>query len=345
MQPSFWRGKRVFVTGHTGFKGTWLTFWLCWLGASITGFALDPVPGSCYNDLDFPGLNDIRGDIRDRDKLCKSFSNAQPEIVIHLASQAFIAESLKDPAATYETNVLGLVNLMDAIRECENIRAALIVTSDKAYYGECSPSGFSEEQTLLGGMEPYSGSKAAQELVVDSYRNAFLKDRGVATARASNVIGGGDPFTDRLIPAMLSVFGQGKAVQIRNPLAVRPWQNVLDCLNGYLTLTQKLYEQGHKFSGVWNFGPTRDGMQTVEWIAKHMAEAWGENAAYEITAPGMAMPEKDNLRLDISKAVRELDWKPQFTLEETLRQVVEFEKDKLAGKTYQSMFEGLVGKV
>lgn len=340
MISTFWKNKRVFITGHTGFKGTWLTFWLNKLGAKVTGYALDPVDGAMFDALNMD-ITDIRGDIRDADKLKAAFREAKPEILFHLAAQAFVGEGVKYPVDTYSTNVMGLVNALECVRMMPTVKSAVVVTSDKAYFGDCSKDGFTEERTALGALEPYSGSKSCQEIVVDSYRNAYFKELGVATARASNVVGGGDPYKDRLIPAMLDAFGNGCAIEIRNPAAIRPWQYILDCIDGYLTLAEALYGDA-KYSDSWNFGPELAGMQVVEQIAKTLSAAWGESAEYKIAGSAVPLPEKDILKLDITKAKSKLSWKPRWTLDEILEYVVKFEKTRIAGATAAELYSAAI---
>lgn len=340
MTSAFWKGKKVFVTGHTGFKGTWLTYWLNMLGAKVTSYAFDPVEGALYDSLKM-SIIDIRADICDMDKLRTAFCQAEPEIVFHLAAQAFVGEGVKNPVDTYETNVMGLVNVLECVRKTPSVKSVLVVTSDKAYFGDCTKEGFTEERTALGALEPYSGSKSCQEVVVDSYRNAYFEDIGIATARASNVIGGGDPYKDRLIPAMLDAFGNRRTVEIRNPAAIRPWQYVLDCIDGYLTLAEALYNDKRNSSS-WNFGPDLGGMQVVEEIARTLAAAWGKDAEYKIVGAAVPLPEKDILKLDITKAKANLPWKPRWTLSEILEYVVKFEKSRLAGATATQLYNDAI---
>ncbi len=341
MLADFWRGKKVLIVGHTGFKGTWLTYWLCMLGAEVTGYSLDPVEGSCFDDLQFNGLVDIRGDVLDVAALEQAVVQAQPEILFFLATPTFVPESILEPLKTYNVNVIGLVNILESVRAISSVKATLVVTSDKVYSGDCPQGGFKEASAIFGAIDPYSSSKTCQELVVETYRNVFLHKCGLATARASNVLGGGDPVASRLIPSIIKAICNEECVEIRNPLFVRPWQNILDCLTGYLKLAQCLYEDGINYSGAWNIGPDPGITMTVEEITKSLCRLWGCTAKYEITSKGTTIPEKDILRLNIDKAKRELNFSPLWSLEQTLEQIVCFYKSKNLGQPLQETFRTL----
>jgi len=279
VNPAFWQGKRVFITGHTGFKGSWLCLWLHTLGAKVTGFALPAVQQSLFNQANVAAsMNSLTGDVRDLLAFKTAMAATEPEIVIHMAAQALVRESYKDPVNTYTTNVLGTVNLFEAIKSTPSVRAVVNVTTDKCYENKEWIWAYRENEPL-GGYDPYSCSKACSELVAASYRQSFFSAQhfdqhgvAIATARAGNVIGGGDYAMDRLIPDIVSSFASGKTVNIRYPQAIRPWQHVLEPLNGYLMLAQALFERGPEFAEPWNFGPHLEDAQTVEWIVQHMAD-------------------------------------------------------------------------
>ena len=324
MNPAFWQGKNVFVTGHTGFKGSWLCLWLQALGSQVTGFALQPDQQSLFNQADVSAsMNSLTGDVRDLLAFKTAVAAAKPEIVIHMAAQALVRESYKDPVNTYTTNVLGAVNLFEAIKSTPAVRAVVNVTTDKCYDNKEWVWGYRENESL-GGHDPYSSSKACSELVTASYRQSFFSAQhfdqhgvAIATARAGNVIGGGDYAVDRLIPDIVSSFATGKTVNIRYPQAIRPWQHVLEPLCGYLMLAQALYEDGSEYAQAWNFGPHLEDAQTVEWIVRHMAEQWaaqtGAQAVWQVDG-GQHPHEAYNLRLDTSKAQSLLAWKPKLNI-------------------------------
>jgi len=329
MNASFWKGRKVFITGHTGFKGSWLCLWLHKLGANVTGYALvPPTEPSLFQLCNISELmNSVIADIRDKNKLIKAMQTASPEIVIHMAAQPLVREAYRNPVETYEVNVMGTVNLFDAVRGCGGIKAVLNVTSDKCYENKEWVWGYREHEPL-GGYDPYSSSKACSELVTAAYRSSFFNpsdyaDHGVAiaSARAGNVIGGGDWAADRLIPDCIRALLQGEKIVIRNPNAIRPWQHVLEPLSGYLLLAEKLYYEGQRFSAGWNFGPDENDAKPVEWIVKMMCEKWGENCAYEIDSHGHPH-EAQYLKLDCSKAKAELGWYPRWTLEKTLDSIM-----------------------
>lgn len=332
----FWKGKKVFITGHTGFKGSWLSLWLKKIGAVVIGYSLDPPTNpSMYNLLDIRNIidNDIRGNILEEEKISTALSYSGSEFVFHLAAQPIVRESYKYPVETYRTNVMGTINLLEAVRNSESVKSVVIVTSDKCYENNEWIWGYREDDKL-GGYDPYSSSKAAAELVTASYRNSFfnkdtyLKEHSiaVATARAGNVIGGGDFAVDRLVPDIICAFRNKEKVTIRNPLAVRPWQHVLEPLSGYLMLAEKLFEEGVEYAGSWNFGPYFESIKTVEFIVKYMAELWGESTEYTLNK-NILLHEANYLKLDISKAQQKLGWSPKWNLVETLEKTVEWEKN------------------
>lgn len=318
MTPSFWKGRRVFVTGHTGFKGGWLCLWLKQLGAEVTGYALAPAtePSLFVVANVADGMNSVIGDIRDREKLAETLSDSKPEVVIHMAAQALVRYSYQHPVETYEVNVMGTVNLLEAVRNCESVRSVLVITSDKCYENQEREAGYSEDEAM-GGYDPYSNSKGCTELVVSAYRQSFFSDEqrvAVATARAGNVIGGGDWSEDRLIPDMVQSFVAGKAVPIRNPKSVRPWQHVFEALHGYLLLLENMEKEPQNFAQAWNFGPEDSDTKDVAWIVENFASDWAD-ADWHIERDAENLHEAHILRLDCSKARRELNWRSVVDLE------------------------------
>ncbi len=329
----FWQNKKVFLTGHTGFKGSWLSLWLQSLGAKVTGYALSPPthPNLFEVARVEEGMRSIIGDVRDIENLKRAMKEANPEIVIHMAAQPLVRYSYLNPIETYATNVMGVVNMLEACRENSNLKAILNVTSDKCYENKEIDRGYREDEPM-GGFDPYSNSKGCSELVTASYRSSFFNPQnyekhsvGLASARAGNVIGGGDWALDRLIPDMVHAFMHHKAVVMRNPKAIRPWQHVLEPLRGYLDLTQKLYEEGPSFAEAWNFGPNNEDVKPVEWIVKTMAERWGEDARWTIDQ-GENPHEASFLRLDITKASHDLNWQPRMNLSDALDQIIHWYK-------------------
>jgi len=327
----FWHGKKVFITGHTGFKGSWLCLWLASLGADITGYALQPpTQPNMYELCKLHELTtSIIGDVRDVDFLAKSMFSADPEIVIHLAAQPLVGYSYQNPIETYSINVLGTVHLFEAVRKCDSVKVVVNVTTDKCYENKEWLWSYRENETL-GGYDPYSNSKACSELLTASYRNSFFNPAeyerhgvAIASARAGNVIGGGDWAADRLIPDCLNSLLLNKKIVIRNPYAIRPWQHVLEPLNGYILLAQKLYEAGTDFGESWNFGPNDSDARPVEWVVMKMCQLWGNHTAYEIDkAPHPH--EAHYLKLDCSKATARLHWSPKWNLDYTLVKVIEW---------------------
>jgi CDP-glucose 4,6-dehydratase len=328
---SFWKDKRVFITGHTGFKGSWLCLWLHELGAQVTGYALDPPTDPSLFDLckiDSLVKSTI-ADVRDGEALMKAMQAARPEIVIHMAAQPLVRDSYKIPVETYAINVMGTVNLLEAIRQCTTVRAVINVTTDKCYENKEWVWGYRENETL-GGFDPYSNSKACSELVTASYRSSYFNPGryaehrvALASARAGNVIGGGDWASDRLIPDCITAILKGEKVLIRNPHAIRPWQHVLEPLSGYLRLAQGLYEDGIHYSGAWNFGPDDSDAQTVESVVQTLCSKWGGDASYEIDK-GLHPHEAHYLKLDCSKAKAELRWHPRWGLDKAIESIVEW---------------------
>lgn len=327
----FWKGKRVFITGHTGFKGAWLCLWLNLMGANVTGYALSPPTNPSLFELSGVDklVNSIIGDVRHESKLSKAMLATNPEIVIHMAAQALVRKSYSDPVETYSTNVMGTVNLFEAVRKCGSVKAIVNVTTDKCYENKEWPWGYRENEPL-GGYDPYSNSKACSELVTSSYRNSFFnpndyQTHGVAlgSARAGNVIGGGDWAADRLIPDCIRSLLKGQEILIRSPQAIRPWQHVFEPLSGYLTLAQKLFENGPRFAEGWNFGPDDNDCRPVEWIVKRMCLKWGLGSGYKIEG-GEHPHEANYLKLDCSKAKARLGWYARWNLEKAIDKVIEW---------------------
>jgi len=327
----FWAGKRVLVTGHTGFKGGWLVLWLQHLGAEVIGYAL--APPSTPNLYEAAHLEDtmvsIHGDVRSPENLLRVVRQHRPDVVFHLAAQSLVRESYDHPTETYATNVMGTVHVLDAIRQVESVRAAVMVTSDKCYENRESPLWGFRESDPMGGLDPYSNSKGCAELVVSAYQRSFFADAsrhvGVASARAGNVIGGGDWADDRLIPDVVRAFSDGEPVHIRHPQAVRPWQHVLEPLHGYLTLAQALWADPGRFASGWNFGPDDTDAQPVGTIVDRLMSLWGDGAE-AVAAPGPHPHEASFLRLDCAKARSLLGWTPRLPLSEALRWTVEWYK-------------------
>ncbi|MGD0960581.1 MAG: CDP-glucose 4,6-dehydratase [Methylomonas sp.] len=338
MNPAFWNGKRVLLTGHTGFKGSWLSLWLQSLGADVVGYALAPstLP-SLFEIADLgKGMTSIIGDIRDLESLLAVFAKHKPEMVIHMAAQPLVRYSYQNPVETYATNVMGTVNMLEAVRNTPGVKAVVNITTDKCYENREWVWSYRENEPM-GGYDPYSNSKGCAELVSAAYRSSYFNADGytqhgvaLATVRAGNVIGGGDWAQDRLIPDILAAFEQGKPVNIRNPRAIRPWQHVLEPLRGYLTLAERLFEHGASFAESWNFGPNDQDAKSVGWIVGQMAAMWGNEAQWRIDTS--EHPHEANyLKLDISKARSRLNWHPEICLNDALQLIIDWSKQRLAG--------------
>jgi CDP-glucose 4,6-dehydratase len=343
---TFWKDKRVLITGHTGFKGSWLCLILRQFGARIHGFALEPpTKPSLFVEANINELvSSTICDIRDYEGLLNTFKQFRPEIVLHLAAQPLVRESYKFPVETYSTNVMGTVHLLEACRQTESVKAIVNVTTDKCYENKEWYWGYRENEPM-GGYDPYSNSKGCSELVSSAYRNSFFNineysKHGVAlaTARAGNVIGGGDWAGDRLIPDFIRAISAGEEVIIRSPYAIRPWQHVLEPLTGYLTLAEKLFTIGPDFAEAWNFGPDDSDVRNVEWVISAICEMWGKNASYKVdTHP---QPHEANfLKLDCSKAKSELGWFPKWSLELALKSIVEWNKAWLGKQDIRKVTE------
>ena len=335
----FWRGKRVFLTGHTGFKGSWLALWLQQLGAQVQGFALAPPSEPALFDAArvAEGMASALGDIRDLGAVRRAVEAFRPEIAIHMAAQPLVRLSYAEPVETYATNVMGTVHVLEALRHAPGVRAVVCVTTDKCYENREWAWGYREDEPM-GGHDPYSNSKGCAELVTSAYRRSFLQHAGVAlaSARAGNVIGGGDWATDRLVPDILRAFERGEPVVIRNPSSTRPWQHVLEPLSGYLTLAQRLWHEGADVAEGWNFGPHDEDARPVRWIVERLAAAWGEGAGWRLDAA--AHPHEAHfLKLDISKARARLGWQPRWRLDEALARIVEWHRAWLAGDDVRAL--------
>ena len=336
---SFFKDKKVLVTGHTGFKGSWLCILLNHLGAKVFGVALDPpTEPSLFALAELQEkVNSNILDIRNGRELTNIIDKIRPEIIIHMAAQPLVIESYKNPLLTYETNVMGLVNLFEAVRVVPGIKVLLNVTTDKCYENKEWLWAYRENEPL-GGYDPYSSSKACSELVTSSYRNSYFNsdtfsEHGVvvASARAGNVIGGGDFAENRLIPDFIKAISNGEKVNLRSPHAIRPWQHVLEPLSGYLALVQKMYMNGPEVASAWNFGPDDNDAKTVEWIVRSICDYWGTNASYSVDE-STNIHEAGYLKLDSSKARHNLGWKPRWNIDETLKSIVAWNKDLINGK-------------
>lgn len=332
VDPSFWMGKRVFLTGHTGFKGGWLSLWLASMGAEVFGFSLPPnTTPSLYEVI---GVEDLVkdsqfGNVQDYQELFAALSKSKADIVIHMAAQPLVRYSYDNPIETYATNVMGTVNLLEAVRQLDTVRATVVVTTDKCYENKEWVWGYREDEPM-GGYDPYSSSKGCAELVVSAFRRSYFtrvaEGTGyLASARAGNVIGGGDWSIDRLIPDALGAFQMGKPLMIRSPKSTRPWQHVLEPLSGYLLLAQALYEKGADYASGWNFGPRDEDARPVGDVVDMLVAGWGNNACWHLD--GADQPHEANfLKLDCSKAHTQLGWGPKWTLEIAIEKIISWHK-------------------
>lgn len=343
---NIYRGKKVLVTGHTGFKGSWLSIWLKELGAEVIGYSLDP-----YTEKDnfvLAGLKDkivdIRGDIRDKKHLEKVFNTYKPEIVFHLAAQPLVRLSYDIPVETYEVNVMGTINVMECIRSTEETRIGIMITTDKCYENREQIWGYRENEAF-GGYDPYSSSKGAAEIAINSWRQSYFnpKDyekhgKALASVRAGNVIGGGDWAKDRIIPDCIKALEESKNIEIRSPKSIRPWEHVLEPLSGYLLLGQKLIENPKKYAEGWNFGPNLDSIVTVWEIAEKVVKYYGKGELKDISNPN-ELHEAKLLALDIAKARFELGWKPTLNIDETIEMTVEWYREYMNKDVYELCVE------
>ena len=330
MNPSFWNNKRVLITGHTGFKGSWLSIWLNKLGAEIIGFSNSITTTPSLYELS--GINsDIIseiGDIRNLDTVKTIFSQYKPQIVIHMAAQSLVGPSYDDPVETYSTNVMGTVNLFECIRKSDDASVIINVTSDKCYENKETLNGYVETDEL-GGHDPYSNSKACSELVTSSFRNSFFNDPSnkinLASVRSGNIIGGGDWSKNRLVPDIMKSLQEEFTLKIRNPDGIRPWQHVLDPLHGYLILAEHLWDSNSKFSEAWNFGPDQNSIKPVSWIIDKISENWGSPVNWEKSIQDFH--ETHVLSLNCSKSKSELNWNPKLNLIDSIKWTVDWYKE------------------
>lgn len=346
MDLEFWKGKRVLVTGHTGFKGSWLCLWLQRLGANLVGYALPPPTDPSHFELAqvAAGMTSLEGDVRDFARLKRVMADHRPEIVLHLAAQSVVRASYDDPRETYETNVMGTVNVLEAVRLCGGVRSVVNVTTDKCYENREWVWGYREDEPM-GGHDPYSNSKGCSELVTSAYRASFFPaerhaEHGVAlaSARAGNVIGGGDWTRDQLIPDVLRAFSKGESVSLRSPGATRPWQFVLEPLSGYLLLAERLFKDGTSNAEGFNFGPIDDDAKPVAWLVEKLGASWGPGVGWQ-PDPRQHPHEANFLKLDSSKARARLGWAPRIGLSEALDWVVDWYKTYVDGKPVRNKTE------
>ena len=329
VSPEFWKYKRVFLTGHSGFKGSWLSLWLQEMGAIVKGYSMAPytTPNLFEVANVAEGMESEIGNIRNFEIVTASMLAFNPDILIHMAAQPLVRLSYYEPVETYATNVMGTIHVLEAARKCKNLKAIVAVTTDKCYENKEWPWGYRENEPM-GGHDPYSSSKGCCELLIASYRNSFFNTTqtpSIASVRAGNVIGGGDWSDDRLIPDILKAFEKSEPVIVRNPLSTRPWQHVLEPLSGYLVLAEELYIYGDAFAGGWNFGPKDEDCQTVEKILNTMIKTWGAGASWKLDTDSNPH-EAGFLKLDCSKAAQQLKWFPKWNLEFTLKSIVDWHK-------------------
>lgn len=339
VNSQFWRGKRVFLTGHTGFKGSWLSLWLQSMGAKVHGFALNPPtePSLFAEAKVAQEMTSTIGDVRDYEAVLAAMRACAPDIVLHLAAQPLVRYSYQAPVETYATNVMGTVHVLEAARQVGGVRAIVNVTTDKCYENREWVWGYREDEPM-GGYDPYSNSKGCSELVTSAYRRSFFQTADIAlgSARAGNVIGGGDWALDRLVPDILRALEKQQPVVIRNPHSTRPWQHVLEPLSGYLVLAEKLFTEGQAYAEGWNFGPQDDDARPVQWIVERMVEGWGNGGSWHLDG-GQHPHEANYLKLDISKARARLDWTPRWNLAEALERIITWHRAWLAGEDVRAL--------
>lgn len=329
MNPSFWKQKKIFLTGHTGFKGSWMSLWLQDLEAEVVGYSNNiPTEPSLFKIANVEeGMKSIIGDVRDLEKLSTEILDFQPEIIIHMAAQSLVQDSYNEPLETFSTNIMGTVNLFEAVKRCQSVKVMINVTSDKCYEEKDLQRGFIESDPL-GGHDPYSSSKGCSELITSAYRKSFFnktknRDISLASVRAGNVIGGGDWAKDRLIPDIMKGILKNESIRIRNPNYIRHWQHVLDPLNGYLMLAEKMWNENEKFAESWNFGPIENNAKPVSWILEKFNEKWENGIKWELDDKEYNHENKF-LKLDSSKSNSKLGWISKIELEEAIRLIVEW---------------------
>lgn len=338
VDSTFWKGKKVYLTGHTGFKGSWLSLWLSSLNAKVKGYSLEPPTApSLFKEARVEELVESQiGDIRDYENLRESIHDFQPDILIHMAAQPLVRLSYREPLETYDTNVMGTAKVLEAAKGTKNLKAIVAITTDKCYENQEWEWGYRENEPM-GGYDPYSSSKGACELVISAYQRSYFNDPdgpSLASARAGNVIGGGDWAEDRLIPDILKAFDRNEEVVVRNPQATRPWQHVLEPLSGYLVLAESLYGKGHQFSGAWNFGPKDEDCQNVEWILNQIISRWPSEANWSLDE-GANLHEAKFLKLDCSKAAYYLNWQPRWHADVTIDKIVSWHQAWKKGQDMQ----------
>lgn len=345
MNATFWKNKKIFLTGHTGFKGSWASLWLLKAGANVTGYSLGlPTTPSLFQDLKIENdMNSIFSDVRDFEKLKSAMIQSNPDIVIHMAAQPLVRYSYLNPVETYMTNVMGVVHLFESVRACTNVKTVINVTSDKCYENQERLQGYAEHEPM-GGFDPYSNSKGCSELVTSSYRNSFFSKSGVglASGRAGNVIGGGDWAGDRLVPDMIRSVLENRTLEIRNPKSTRPWQHVLEPVGGYLHLAEKLFADGNKYAEGYNFGPSTDDHCDVETVIQIMNKHWNNKIKYNIHKSENNPHEAHYLSLDCSKAKNKLGWQPKWTIDQALQKTVEWVE---AYQNQQNIREFCLGQI